>query len=90
MKHICIFLIEIYRKYISPLKSKPTCRFYPSCSCYAIDAYKKHGFFGGSYLTFRRIARCNPFCEGGIDNVPEKIVFGKNKSDHSNENGDIK
>ena len=79
MKHVCIFLIELYRKFLSPLKPKPTCRFYPTCSCYAVDAYKKHGFFGGSYLTFKRILRCNPFCKGGIDHVPEKITFGEKR-----------
>lgn len=89
MKHFCIFLIELYRKYISPLKSKPSCRFYPSCSCYALEAYNKHGFFGGTYLSIRRVLRCNPFCEGGIDRVPEKIVFGK-KSVDSNKNGEVK
>ena len=79
MKHVCIFLIELYRKFLSPLKQKATCRFYPTCSCYAIEAYKKHGFFGGSYLTFGRILRCNPFCKGGVDHVPEKITFGKKR-----------
>lgn len=77
MKHVCIFLIGLYRKYVSPIKRKATCRFYPSCSCYALEAYQKHGFFGGSYLAIRRILRCNPFCKGGIDKVPEKIVFGR-------------
>ena len=88
MKYVCIFLIDLYRKFVSPLKKKSTCRFYPTCSCYAVDAYKKHGFFGGSYLTFLRILRCNPFCEGGIDYVPEKIVFGKNKTNDSKMNGE--
>lgn len=88
MKHLCIFLIGIYAKYISPLKRKPTCRFYPSCSCYALEAYEKHGFLGGTYLTFRRILRCNPFCRGGIDKVPEKIVFGRNKTTDRNMNGE--
>ena len=79
MKHVCIFLIGLYRKLISPLKKNPSCRFYPTCSQYAIDAYKKHGFFGGTYLSFKRICKCNPLCKGGIDHVPEKIVFGKKK-----------
>ena len=79
MKHLCIFLIKLYRKYISPLKRKPSCRFYPTCSCYAMDAYKKHGFFGGTFLTVKRICKCNPLCQGGIDHVPEKITFGKKK-----------
>ena len=79
MKHICVFLIGLYRKFVSPLKKKPTCRFYPTCSQYAMDAYKKHGFFGGTYLSVKRICKCNPMCKGGIDHVPEKIVFGKKK-----------
>ncbi len=88
MKKICIFLIELYRKYVSPLKRKPSCRFYPSCSCYALEAYNKHGFFGGTYLSVKRLLRCNPFCKGGIDYVPEKIVFGKKAKTNSAENGD--
>ena len=87
MKHVCIFLIGLYRKFISPLKKNPSCRFYPTCSQYAVDAYRKHGFFGGTYLSVKRICKCNPFCQGGIDHVPEKIVFGK-KSNNS-ENGEL-
>lgn len=79
MKYVCIFLIGLYRKLISPLKKNPTCRFYPTCSQYAMDAYKKHGFFGGTYLSAKRICKCSPLCKGGIDHVPEKIVFGKKK-----------
>lgn len=81
MKHVCIFLIEIYRKFFSKLKTKPSCRFYPSCSCYAVTAYEKHGFFGGTYLSVKRLLKCNPFFKGGIDYVPEKITFGKKTND---------
>lgn len=88
MRHVCIFLIGLYRKIISPLKKKPTCRFYPTCSQYAIDAYKKHGFFGGTFLSVKRICKCNPLFKGGIDHVPERIVFGKKKSENS-ENGEL-
>ncbi|MBR4949905.1 MAG: membrane protein insertion efficiency factor YidD [Clostridia bacterium] len=69
MKKIIIFLIKLYRKYISPLK-KPCCRFYPTCSQYAIEAYEKYGVLKGTYLTIRRLIRCNPFNPGGIDKVP--------------------
>ena len=79
MKHICIFLIKLYRSYISPLKKTSSCRFCPTCSQYALTAYEKHGFFKGTYLSAGRILRCNPFCKGGNDPVPEKIVFGKPK-----------
>ncbi len=66
-----IWLIGLYRKYISPLKP-PCCRFTPSCSAYAIEAFQKRGFFVGFILTVWRILRCNPFSKGGYDPVPEK------------------
>ena len=71
MKHIMIWLISLYRKCISPLKP-PCCRFQPTCSAYAIEAFKKRGFFVGLILTVWRILRCNPFSKGGYDPVPEK------------------
>ena len=70
MKKICIILIKFYRKYISPLKGRPCCRYYPTCSQYALEAYEKYGFFKGTFLTFCRILRCNPFSKGGYDPVP--------------------
>ena len=72
MKHLCIWLIRFYRKFISPLKGKPCCRFTPSCSAYALEAFQKRGFFVGIALTVWRILRCNPYCAGGYDPVPEK------------------
>ena len=71
MKYVMIWLIGIYRKYISPLKP-PCCRFTPTCSAYAIEAFQKRGFFVGFALTAWRILRCNPFSKGGYDPVPEK------------------
>lgn len=70
MKKICISLIKFYRKYISPLKKHPCCRYIPTCSQYAIMAYEKYGFFKGTALTLWRILRCNPFSKGGYDPVP--------------------
>ena len=72
MKHICVWLIRFYQKYLSPLKGGPTCRFTPTCSAYAIEAYKKRGFFVGSILTVWRILRCNPYGGFGYDPVPLK------------------
>ena len=72
MKHLCIFLIRFYQRVLSPLKRTPTCRFTPTCSQYAIEAFEKRGFFVGFGLTVWRILRCNPFCRGGYDPVPEK------------------
>ena len=78
MKYVLIFLVNVYRKLISPLK-KPCCRFYPTCSQYAVEALRIHGAVKGSYLTVRRILRCNPFCPGGFDPVPPKINIKKQK-----------
>ncbi len=71
MKHVMIWLISLYRKCISPLKP-PCCRFTPTCSAYALEAFKKRGFFVGLILTVGRICRCNPFFKGGYDPVPER------------------
>ena len=71
MKHVMIWLVRLYQKIISPLKP-PCCRFTPTCSAYAIEAFRKRGFFVGLILTSWRILRCNPFCKGGYDPVPEK------------------
>ena len=67
MKKILIYIIKMYRKYISPLKSQPTCRFYPTCSQYSLEALEKYGALKGSYLSVKRVARCNPFNPGGYD-----------------------
>lgn len=64
-----IGLVQFYRYEISPLKPK-TCRFYPSCSTYTLEALRKYGPFKGSYLGIRRILRCHPFNPGGYDPVP--------------------
>ena len=71
MKHLMIWLVRLYQKIISPLKPS-CCRFTPTCSAYAIEAFKKRGFFVGFILTVGRILRCNPFFKGGYDPVPEK------------------
>ncbi|MGM9929948.1 MAG: membrane protein insertion efficiency factor YidD [Bacillus sp. (in: firmicutes)] len=71
MKKILLLLIQFYRKAISPLKP-PTCRFYPTCSSYGLEAIQRFGALKGSYLTIKRILKCHPFHPGGIDLVPEK------------------
>lgn len=68
MKRFLVSIIKLYRKYISPLK-KPCCRFYPSCSQYAIDAISKHGALKGGFMAIKRILKCNPFNPGGYDPV---------------------
>ena len=80
MKHIMIWLISLYRKFISPIKP-PCCRFTPTCSAYAIEAFEKRGFFVGFALTVWRILRCNPFSKGGYDPVPEKRARKSKRKD---------
>ncbi len=71
MKYVMIWLVNLYRKFISPLKPA-CCRFTPTCSAYALEAFRKRGFFVGLTLTVWRILRCNPFSRGGYDPVPER------------------
>ena len=74
MKYVCIWLIRLYQKFLSPLKGCPTCRFTPTCSAYAVEAFTKRGFFVGAALSIWRILRCNPFSVGGYDPVPPKRI----------------
>jgi putative membrane protein insertion efficiency factor len=69
MRWLLIFLVRGYQVVISPLLPS-TCRFYPSCSAYAVEALERHGAWKGTKLTVRRLARCHPFHPGGYDPVP--------------------
>ncbi|MDO5713932.1 MAG: membrane protein insertion efficiency factor YidD [Tissierellia bacterium] len=71
MKYIMLLIIKFYQKVISKyLLPGAHCRFTPTCSEYARQAYIKYGFFKGTYLTVRRILKCHPFHEGGYDPLP--------------------
>lgn len=70
MKKAIIAGIRFYRKKLSRLKGKPCCKFYPSCSEYALCAFETHGFFRASALSVWRIFRCHPWSMGGVDYVP--------------------
>ncbi|MDQ0176926.1 membrane protein insertion efficiency factor YidD [Bacillus chungangensis] len=70
MKFIMMKLIRLYQIVISPIKP-PTCRFYPTCSHYGLEAIKRFGAIRGGWLTVKRIVKCHPFHPGGIDHVPE-------------------
>ncbi len=64
--------VRLYRRFISPLKGTPSCRFSPTCSEYALIALERWGLLCGTALAVRRILRCNPFSRGGYDPVPER------------------
>lgn len=69
VKGVFLFLIDVYRKYISPLKS-PCCRYIPTCSEYAMIAVERYGAARGGMLALKRVLRCHPFHKGGYDPVP--------------------
>ena len=70
LSKLIILFIQTYQKIIAPLLPPDTCRFYPTCSSYAIEAIRKHGTGSGIMLTVKRILRCHPFNPGGYDPVP--------------------
>ena len=73
---ILIGIVKGYQYTISPLLGT-RCRFYPSCSNYAINALNEHGVIQGCWLIFKRIIKCHPFHQGGVDFVPNKEIKGK-------------
>lgn len=82
LQRALILLVRGYQLLISPFLGN-NCRFYPTCSQYCIEAMETHGVIKGFWMGLKRLARCHPFCEGGIDPVPPR----KNTR-HSNSNGD--
>ena len=69
MKKLLLIFIKFYQYFISPLTGQ-NCRYYPTCSAYALEAVEKHGSLRGSTLAVKRVLRCHPFHAGGYDPVP--------------------
>lgn len=78
MKYILLGIFKLYKLTLSKILP-PCCRFYPTCSEYGMEAVRRFGAVRGGYLTLWRIIRCNPFCNGGIDPVPETFMFRPEK-----------
>ena len=70
IKYILILSIKFYKLFLSPLLGNH-CRFYPTCSNYAIEAIKYHGPMKGGAMAAKRVCRCHPWCKGGVDEVPK-------------------
>ncbi|EOE6793632.1 TPA: membrane protein insertion efficiency factor YidD [Staphylococcus pseudintermedius] len=83
MKTLFIYAIRFYQRFISPL-TPPSCRFYPTCSNYTLEAIQVHGALKGSWLGLKRILKCHPLHKGGFDPVPLK----KSSHHHSGNNKD--
>lgn len=79
MKKLLLKGVRAYQKGISPL-FPPTCRYYPTCSHYMIDALEKHGALKGSLMGTARILRCQPFVKGGYDPVPVRFTLRRNQN----------
>ena len=75
MRALLMGLVRGYRLLLSPWIGS-ACRFEPTCSVYSLQALEQHGAAAGSYLTVRRLARCHPWCEGGLDPVPQEPPRG--------------
>jgi uncharacterized protein len=69
MRRVAVVLIRLYQWTVSPLLG-PRCRFYPSCSHYALEAFERCGVLRGAWLTLTRLVRCHPWHPGGFDPVP--------------------
>ncbi|WP_156289157.1 membrane protein insertion efficiency factor YidD [Oceanobacillus salinisoli] len=77
MKYLFIGIIKFYQKAISPF-TPPSCRFYPTCSTYSLEAFQRFGVIKGAFLSIKRISKCHPFHPGGVDYVPEQLNTKKN------------
>jgi putative membrane protein insertion efficiency factor len=79
LKGLFLLLIRFYQKCVSPLFPS-CCRFYPTCSAYMKEAIRRFGVLRGGWLGLRRFLRCNPFCRGGVDPVPETFSWRARRS----------
>lgn len=82
VRRCCILLIKTYQYLVSPFLG-PSCRFYPSCSAYTVEAIETHGVIKGIWLGIKRIAKCHPGHPGGVDPVPPCCAPAPDKPDNS-------
>ena len=80
MSSVAVLLVRGYRRVISPFAGatalgNPRCKYHPSCSAYALEAYREFGFLRGTVLTAWRLLRCNPWSHGGVDHARDQRIF---------------
>jgi putative membrane protein insertion efficiency factor len=80
MRAVLILVLRAYRRVVSPLYGD-VCRYYPSCSAYALEAVETHGALRGSWLAVRRVGRCHPWAVGGVDAVPPTFHWRPHRDD---------
>ncbi|MBR6045096.1 MAG: membrane protein insertion efficiency factor YidD [Ruminococcus sp.] len=86
VRYIFMLPIRFYQRFISPL-FPARCKYYPTCSAYCLEAYKRHGAVKGTVLSTWRLLRCNPWSLGGVDRVPEEYhLFGRIRERNEEEN----
>lgn len=79
---LLMLLVRAYQLVVSPLLG-PSCRFYPSCSAYALESLRVHGAVRGTWLTVRRLLRCHPWNPGGVDEVPPQRAGRAHRRHHA-------
>ena len=77
-----IELLRLYRRFVSPIYGD-VCRYYPSCSAYALESVQRHGAVRGGWLGLRRIGRCHPWAAGGADAVPDEFSWRATSPAHA-------
>ena len=82
MKHVAIALVRAWRFTLGRLTPPGTCKYHPSCSQYAIDAFRIHGFFKGGLFATWRLLRCNPWSHGGVDYAEAAHLGRRHKTEH--------
>jgi len=75
VRYLGIGAVWLYRVTLGPLFGPGHCKYHPSCSQYAIDAFREHGLFKGAVLAAWRLLRCNPWSRGGVDYARDQKVF---------------
>jgi uncharacterized protein len=88
MRAVLIAFLKTYRRVVSPLYGD-VCRYYPSCSAYALEAVETHGAIRGSWLAARRVGRCHPWAAGGVDPVPPTFSWRPHRDDPASDDSSV-